>query len=157
VNQLAIARTPLVHAVPLRSPLVEASDLAWTKFVRVLAVQPLASVSASNCIGLWAHRPRRLIDIGVMRNPRSFRAPSGRMIHAGDFIPPMTDLRFLRSPMAQYDALVKSMVEYAREFEPKGMSLAGMLAILHRAGPPGLSGKLFSDTQALFTRAQDLF
>lgn len=156
---MSVARAPsVVRDMPVRSPLAGVSDEAWARFVRVLEVQPLGAVSASNAIGMFAHRPRRLVDIGVMRNPKHFRAPNDRMICAAEFVPPMTDVLFLRSPVAQYDALVKSTVGYAKEFKvPEGYSLAGMLAILHRAGPPGLKGKLFDETKALFERAADIF
>lgn len=155
---VCVART--FSAAPImRSPLSGVTNEAWTKFVRVLEVQPLSAVSESNTIGMFAHRPRRLVDIGIMEKPRHFRAPNERMVCAAEFVPPMTDILFLKSPLAQYEALVASMVGYAKEYEkvPDGFSFAGMLAILHRAGPPGLRGKMFDETKALFERAKDLF
>lgn len=145
------------------SPIVGIHNEAWTKFVRSLATQPLNSVSASNGLGMFAHRPRRLCDIGFMKNPTFFRAPSGRMVCRADFVSPMTDQIFLRDPNAQYEALRRSMLDYSQRIssgelrKPASMSLAGALGILHRGGPGALRGKRFPDTEVVFQMVKEAF
>lgn len=158
----AIARSPaVVREKALPSPLSGVTNEAWTRFVCALAVQPLSAVSASNGIGMFAHRPRRLVDLGIMANPRSFRAPSGRMICVADFVSPRTDISFLRDPDAQYEVLKISTVDFASRVDalkkPAAMSLSGALCILHCAGPSALSGKLFKDKEALYSKCREIF
>lgn len=157
---------------PLQSPLPGVSDEAWTKFCRVMQTQGAGDVSASNALGLFALKPRRLADLGIVRQVSSVRAPNGRMVWTGEFIRPMTSDKFLKDSVAQYNAFVRSMKDYAGRIKSgdipqpeggaSGITLSGALAILHRAGPGGLKhwnkeGERFPETVALFEKANRVF
>lgn len=148
----------------LESPLAAVPHAAWTSFVKALATAPLKSVSPSNALGMFEISPRRLAELGMIRNLRTVMH-KGRSVYTGEPVAPFSPKAFLESPTAQYDALVKSMREYdaaiARsEIElPDGVSRAGALAILHRAGRGGLAKphSLFPATKALYLKTKDLF
>lgn len=150
-----------------------ASDAAWTRFARAVQSASPGAVSPSNALGMFEMKPRRLADLGLMATSSQVRTPSGRMVWVGDFVAPMTKDKFLRDSGAQYRAFADSMRAYVAGMKdgsvptpdggrPKGMTLSGALAILHRCGPSGLKTwndeeKRFSDTVALYERANGIF
>lgn len=159
----------------LESGLQGISDRAWTDFVYALKVAEPGAVSDSNEHGMFAMKPRRLADLGVMGNLRCTRAPTGpkRMVWVGDFVKPMTREKFLASPGAQYKALCDSMRAYVRGLSdgsvpnpaggrPADMTLSGALAVLHKCGPSGLKswndeGDRFPATVALYDKTNGIF
>ena len=150
------------------SPLVDVTASEWTAFVRAMRTADLGSVSASNALGMFEMKPRRLAELGVLTDMRSCRSPAGRRVHTGTFVLPMTERRFLADPGVQYDTFKRSMAEYSSRIRTgdialsEGVSLSGALAILHRSGTGGLAGwadseKRFSETVALWERAEGIF
>ena len=153
---------------PCKSPLHGVTDEAWTEFVHALRTQSLGGVSESNGLGEYELKPRRLEDLGVMAALTCTRAPNGRQVWEGEFVPPLTADRFLSDPAEQYKALSRSLVDYDRRMDageilrPAGVGRSGALAILHRAGPGGLRtwsnpAKRFPETQALYDGAEGIF
>jgi hypothetical protein len=157
----------------IRSEFPRVSDEAWTKFVFALRTSKLDSISSSNEKGMFSLKPKRLEDLSIMKNLKSERSPSGRMVWTGEFVSPMTEERFLKDASAQYAAFCMSLKKYVAGLSdgtipkpdggwPKGMSLSGALAILHRAGPMALKSwnnetKRFKDTIALYNQANGIF
>jgi hypothetical protein len=149
------------QTISLESPIAGVKNEAWDRFVRTLEIQAVDAVSHSGGYGSFDLRPRRLAEIGVMRNLSTKRFGK-RQIQIGDFVPPFNEIEFLRNPMIQYRVLVMSMRSYLSgkiDLAP-GMSLSGALAILHVGGRGALAtwpkGAL-SFTEALFKRANGLF
>lgn len=151
----------------LKSELPGVSDECWTQFVRAMATQKPDEVSPSNGVGMFALTPRRLADLGLVKNLTRKKAPSGRMVYTAIFIAPLTSDKFLNSPQIQYRVLCASVKKYADQMDSgeiekdPDMSKAGALAILHRAGPNGLNtwenGERFPATQDAVDRVDGLF
>ncbi len=84
----------------------------------------------------------------------------------GEFVSPMTQAKFLFSPLVQYNALVDSLRRYNRKLDDerlklsRGMTRSGALALLHRLGPhalPKWERHQEPTTLALYKRANGLF
>ncbi len=127
----------------LESQLPGVPDDAWTQFVRAMIVAPLSSVSPSNGLGLFDITPRRLADLGVVRQLERGKSPKPpyRTIYVAVFVPPMTPEKFLGSPSAQYKCFSES--------------------ICHRAGPSGLESwrreNRYPATELVYTRVAGVF
>lgn len=153
---------PIPNHSSIPSPIECATDDQWSRFVAAMTVQGLGDVSESGGLGWFAMRPKRLEDLGVMTNLRRVRTATGRHVFEGDFILPVTETRFLTSPVIQFNILVKSVASHLRAIPslPDGVSLSGALALLHKS-TGGLrswtEGRLFDDTAILFTRANAIF
>ncbi len=158
----------------IASPIPSVSPEAWTRFViGVRNGVPVGAVSESNELGMFSLKPKRLGDLKLLANVRSVRSPNGRMVWTGDFVPPMSAKRFLSDPSAQYQAFCASMKNYLTKLQsgeiarpdggkPSGITLSGVLAILHRCGPSGLKTwnnehDRFPDTIALYGRTNGIF
>jgi hypothetical protein len=150
----------------LKSELSGVSDEKWTKFAKAMRTQEVGAISASNEMGLFAMKPRRLADLGIMRELNQVRAPTGRMIWVGAFAAPLTQDAFLRSPKVQYIAFADSMRRYADDLQSKkisrpdkgvdqGTTRSGVLAILHKSGLSGLQH--WGDKEKRFPNTVDLF
>ena len=140
--------TALGKTLPSQIPGV--SDEAWTEFALGMKTTAQDAVSSSNAFGMFEMRPRRLEDLGLMRNvvPVNSRK-KGAMAWIGEWVPPLTEKRFLGSAIEQYDAFGRSMRSYLEGLDqgvvpqpdtglPADMTVSGALAILHRCGPSGL-------------------
>jgi hypothetical protein len=159
----------------LTSPFPNISDEAWTRFAIAMRTEEHpGTVSPSNALGMFAIKTKRLADLGLVRNTKATRDPkTNRMIWVAEFVPPMTSQKFLSNPKLQYDVFVKSMKDYVDKLKnneipqpaggrPAGMTLSGVLAILHRAGPGGIASwndtnKRFEDTVKLYSKANGIF
>lgn len=157
----------------LKSEIPGVTDGQWTDLVLALKTAGIDAVSPSNAMGMFEIKPRRLADIGLVQNLRRTTSPEGRLIWAGDFVPPMTAKKFMANASLQYKALGDSMRDYMAKLcdgtidvkeedeLPEGMTLSGALAILHRCGPSGLRNWIddqrFSDTEALYGRCNGIF
>ena len=156
----------------LKSELPNVSDAAWTAFALAMKVQGARDVSGSNSLGMFAMRPRRLGDLGVLENLRSTRLPTGRLVWVGDWVAPMTQDKFLSSPKDQYRVFAASMLDYVEGIDsgevpapddlPADMTMSGALAILHRCGPGGLKSwgdgeGQFPETVALYNKVNGIF
>ncbi len=157
----------------LDSPIEGVSDEAWTEFACAMRTAQPTAVSASNALGAWEIKPRRLADLGLMKELHRTRAPTGRMVWVGEPIAPFTIRGFLEDLPMQYRTFAESMRRYVAGLRdgsiprpdggrPAGMSLSGILGILHRCGPSGLKSwndpeKQFNDTRELYDRANGVF
>lgn len=170
------ALSGLAAASTLRSPFIAASDEAWTKFVRLLAVQEPTARSPSGRLGRFETHLRRLADIDWVRGLR--RSDDGH-VHAL-WVAPMTEARFLADSWVQYRALVATLKHARRQLidqgiavaagasvnkGPSAVSLSGVLAVAHRLGAEGTVRWLRSPTErahqriatALYRTANGLF
>lgn len=157
----------------IRSPLAGVPLPAWQKFVAALEVQRMDAVSSRGGLGSYDLRPRRLEELGYVQDLRrqGGKARGGQpQVYVCRFRPPLTQERFLKDPTAQMEALARSMRLYEQELHtgalqrPKGLSLAGVLAILHSGGRGALAqvadqgtAALFTHTRAVYERAQGAF
>ena len=147
----------------LLSPFVDVSSTAWERFLYVMATSAPDAVSPSNAVGMFELSPKRLCDLGVVRDLRRTRGPSGRMIWIGRFVAPLTCGKVLGDPREQRQLFERSMRDYRNSVHdlPDGMTLSGALAIMHKAGPKGLEswkqGKRFEETEKLFNMANGIF
>jgi len=132
----------------LQSEIEGVSDEAWTNFVLSMKTALPNAVSASGAFGMFEMRPRRLADLGITKNVVPVNSPTRRMMWIGEWVPPLTEEKFLKSPKIQYETFVNSMKNYdagmadgsikAPEYWPEEMTWSGALAILHKCGPSGL-------------------
>lgn len=157
----------------LASPIRGVSDKAWTRFVSCMRTAEPRAISASNALGAWEMKPRRLSDLGRMKELSSVRSPSGRMAWTGEWVPPLTTDAFLSDQKEQYRTFSESMTRYVaglrdgsikrpKDGVKRGTTLSGVLAILHRAGPQALAQwnideRRFPDTVALFEKCNGIF
>lgn len=151
----------------VKSELPDVTDEQWTQFVRAMLTGKLTKVTASNALGMFELMPRRLADMGIVREPTRSKSPQGRTVWVTTFKAPLTAEKFLRSPQVQYTVFVQSMKDYAGKIasgaieKDPAMSLAGALTILHKCGPSGLTtwatAEHFPATQALYDRTEGLF
>ena len=159
----------------IQSALENVSDRAWTDFVLAMKIAEPSAVSSSNALGMFELKPRRLADLGLVKNvaavtTRSPHESSRRMLWAGEWVSPMTQDKFLASPRAQYAVFAESMKRYVDAIdkgeievpvETEELTLSAGLAVLHRGGPHGLvswsQGERFPLTVALVERTNELF
>lgn len=151
---------------PLRSEIPGVSDEAWTSFAVAMRRADPSTVSEEGEVGMFGLKMRRLADLNLVRGLRKVRSPGGKtMTWVGEWTPPLDRERFLASPRAQYRVFSVSMARYAELVRggdlPRGATLSGALAILHRCGPPGLRswsrGQVFPRTADLFQRVNGIF
>jgi hypothetical protein len=130
-----------------------------------MATQPVTAVSPSNAIGAFELTPRRLCDLGVLKDLRRMRSRrSRRMIWIGKFVDPKFGEQFKTSLELQYGIFSKSIAEYASKIlngevkKPEDLSMSGALSMLHRAGPKGLESSIrFEDTKRILERTNGIF
>ena len=122
-----------------RSPIPEASDEQWARFVRLMQAGDVAAVTPSGQVGIFQTRLKRLQDLGLARDVRRVNGEGGARWTA-TFRPPLTLARLLADPLLQYRIFVASMRRY-RERDP-GASTAPQSGRRSRASPrrcPGCS------------------
>lgn len=155
----------------IKSEVPGIADRDWTRFVLTMKTANPSAVSASNALGMFEMKPRRLADLGLMKNLRCTRSPTGRLVWIGEFASPLTQKKFLEDPAVQYRAFCDSMKKYIDgivsgsidkpDNVPQGMTLSGALAVLHRCGPSGLkswdASSRFPETIALYDKANRIF
>jgi len=156
----------------LPSELEGVSDEAWTQWVQAMQCTEPTTVSESGALGMFGIKPRRLADLGLMKDVEATNAPkTRRMGWRGQWVPPMTQDAFLGNLSIQYRVLVASTKLYAAGIEdgsiacPEGcedMTLSGALALLHRCGPKALErwadvSSRKPSTVDLFERTNDRF
>jgi hypothetical protein len=150
------------------SPWRDVSHTAWTRFVRIMAVSPASYESAKGYYGMFLFGVRRLVDLGIMKNPK--KTATG---WTADWAVPKA--KFLADGALQAAALGRSMKSYRKlviekygkaiglPVAGKPATLSGLLAVAHFAGAAGL-GKWIteptsrkSETTAAYTRANGVF
>jgi hypothetical protein len=170
--QHVIAEMEAIDPIPqpktraLSSQIPGVPDEAWTEFSLTMKTASPKSISKSGSLGMFEMKPRRLADLGLMRNVEKKKSWTGQ------WVPPLTESGFLSSAVEQYDAFGKSMRDYIAGLDsgavpqpedglPRDMTLSGALAILHRCGPQGLlrwaDGERFPETEALYKAANGIF
>jgi hypothetical protein len=153
----------------LPSELDEVSDEEWTRWVSAMKVADLTTVSDNGSLGMFAMKPRRLADLGLMSNVVKTPRKKGATWD-GDWVPPMTQDHFLGNASIQYRVLAASTRLYSDALAdgtiaiPPGLdiSLSGALALLHRCGPQALANWVDGDKRlpasvALLEKANELF
>ncbi len=147
---------------------------AWTAWVLAMKVAEPTATADNGALGMWAMKPRRLADLGFMKNVRSEpQRKTGLLRWGGEWTPPLTQDAFLSNPSVQYKIFVASMKLYATgiadgsiacpdEIGDQGVTLSGALALLHKFGPHGLTRwtdveDRKSQTIQLFEAANGLF
>jgi hypothetical protein len=157
----------------LKSEIDGIPDRAWTDFVLGMKTQDPGAVSASNELGMFSLKARRLADLGLLTNLTNARSPMGRMVWVGEWKAPLTQDKFLGSPKAQYAAFCTSMRRYVAGLKdgsvampddglPDDLTLSGVLGVLHRCGPSGLrtwndEEDRFPSTVALVDKVNGIF
>jgi hypothetical protein len=144
------------------SPIEGVSNVAWFRFITVLEAQSHQNVTKSGALGAYEMLPRRLGELGYLTN---LRREDGGKKQVGTFVGPWTEEKFLADSVAQYVAFRKSILLYYRQLmsgaiqRPKGISIAGALAILHRGGEGALKKwpKLFEGTKKVYDRVKECF
>lgn len=180
-ERAAALRSSTVKALPaaegetaLRSPLAEASQAAWTKYVALMAHGNFNdTVSPAGNLGLFQMSLPRLADLHYVTNLH--KDESGKW--AADWVPPLSREKFLDDLKVQYEAFIKSTLAdrrfilahhksaIGRVYARKVASLSGLLAVARQAGGRGLAAWLASgaskvkypNTTAAFLRANGTF
>lgn len=138
----------------ISSPWKDVSDAAWTRFARVISKgQKPSHINPKGFYGMFDLGVRRLVDLGVMRNPRSKTIPDPKTgaqirIWRGEWVVP--EDKFLADPKLQYDLFSKSMELYRNiiaekykqviglEINGQKATLSGLLALAHTCGAEGM-------------------
>jgi hypothetical protein len=140
--------TPRRRSLPtFRSPIPEASDEQWARFVRLMQVGDVAAVTPTGQVGIFQTRLKRLEDLGLVRDVRRVQHAGGAPSWTATFRPPLTLARLLSDPLLQYRIFVVSMKRYrnqvlaghrdalGKEIEGKPATLSGLIAVSQHAGP----------------------
>ncbi len=131
------------------------SDEDWTAWVLAMKVAEPTTVSDAGALGMFGVKPRRLEDLGLMKNVEAVNArKKKKMAWAGDWVEPLSQEAFLASPSIQYRVLVASTKLYAHALADGSIpwvddgvtTLSGALALLNRCGPQVLSN--WSDVES---------
>ncbi|HAW10776.1 MAG TPA: hypothetical protein DCX12_06895 [Chloroflexi bacterium] len=171
---LGVSRKGMSMRAPQKSAPVRGVPIfAWEKFVALMVVAPKKTVAPRGRVGMFGMNARRLSDVGFMKGARKTTVGSEAGVWAGEWVPPLTQQKFLESTPAQYEAFSRSM----RRMVPKvaGMvgtpvggaraSLSGLLAVGHLAGEDGVASwvrdpavrEKFRATTHNFEKANGLF
>lgn len=166
-------RAPLAlgPASSSRSKLIpEISSASWEKFVGVMCLAPKTHVSPKGRLGTFQMDARRLKDVGLMRTAEKGKRAGVSGVWVGQWLPPLTEDKFLGSMPLQYAAFVRSMAAAApkvsgyvgREVVGVRCSLSGLLGVSHAAGEGGVESwvrgdKRFPSTTEMFSRTNSIF
>ena len=171
------AGTPRRSAPPVfRSPIQEASDEQWARFVRLMQVGDVAAVTPTGQVGIFQTRLKRLEDLGLVRDVRRLQHAGAAPSWTATFRPPLTLARLLSDPLLQYRIFVVSMKRYrdevlarhrdviGKEIEGKPATLSGLMAVSQHAGPAlgswiasEADRKRFKQTTAAYDRTTGVF
>jgi hypothetical protein len=152
-------------------------NLKWTKFLYSV-VRDVSDVSNGH-VGYFFFSWTRLVTLKLATNLRKEDKPGEtRKVWTADLVPPPTLDEFLASSKLQYDAFVKSVLDYlpaltsprfavfvGKELEGKRVTLSGLLAVAHAAGIDGLKSWLanptdrekYPNTTAAFIKSTEIF
>lgn len=159
-----------------RSPIPEASDEQWARFVRLMQVGDVAAVTPTGQVGVFQTRLKRLEDLGLVRDVRRAQHAGAAPSWTATFRPPLTLARLLSDPLLQYRIFVVSMKRYRDEvlarhrdaigtvIEGKPATLSGLMAVSQHAGPAlgswlanEADRKRFRQTTAAYGRSTGVF
>jgi hypothetical protein len=156
---LRLPRRPILY----RSPIPEASDEQWARFVRLMQTGELAAVTPSGQVGLFQTRLKRLEDLGLAADVRRANHHGGATWTA-TLRQPLTMERLLADPLVQYRIFAGSMARYradilahhrraiGTDIEGKPATLSGLLAVAHHAGPALASWLAHSEDRRRFEK-----
>ena len=165
----------------LRSPIAEASDEQWTRFVEALATGEEGKVNSNGTLGRWLIDYRQLRDLGIVTevakraDGKGYTGTWKRIngIESGD-----PEKEFLADEAAQYMALVQICLHhYAAVIEEWSgqigghlgdrvpITLSGLLGVARKTGLSGLGSwlanesdrKKFTLTTECFNRCNGIF
>ena len=158
-----------------RSPIPEASDEQWARFVRLMQTGDVAAVTPTGQLGIFQTRLKRLEDLGLVREVQRVQR-DGAPSWTATFRPPLTLARVLSDPLLQYRIFVASMKRYrdeilarhrgtiGTEIEGKPATLSGLMAVSQHAGPALASWlaneadrRRFKQTTAAYGRTTGVF
>lgn len=139
----------------ITSPWKDVSDAAWTRFCRVISEgKKPSSINPKGFYGMFDLGVRRLVDLGVMKQPHSKVIPdpkTGAQIRIWRGVWVVPEEQFLADPKLQYDLFTKSMELYRNVIAEKykqvlGLqikdgqpaTLSGLLALAHTCGAEGM-------------------
>lgn len=173
--RLRAGRVRRAAPINLRSPLPEASDDQWARFVRLMQVGDVAAVTPTGQVGVFQTRLKRLEDLGLARDVRR-ASRDGSPRWSATFKPPLTLARLLADPLLQYRIFVVSMKRYrdevlarhrdaiGKEIEGKPATLSGLMAVSQHAGPAlgswianEADRRRFQQTTAAYNRTTGVF
>lgn len=153
------------------SPINNLKPEFWTRFVNCVKGSNPKLITPGFALGLFGFGARRLVDVGLMTNPRQGEY-KGKSVWTGDWVPPLTINKFLADSALQYQAFFASMRDYAqriaatpsvraligRTVDGKVITLSGILGVCHKAGFSGMQ-KWFADPadRAKFTATTQAF
>ena len=145
-DRLRVGNSEIGESGTYSSPLPEATDEQWARFVRQMQTGEVSTVTPAGQVGVFKIRMKRLEDLGLAKNVRRENFHGGTTWTA-NFRPPLTMKRLLADPLLQYRVFAASMKSYradilarhrgdlGREIEGKTATLSGLLAVAHHAGP----------------------
>jgi len=152
------------------SPIAGVEDAAWRKYVSTQRGAGLGTITKSYLLGMFLLGMRVLQDVGMARNVK-LQDFKGRQVFKGDFVPPITEARFLSEASLQYEAFKRMTAAHAKYIATKypdvikegHVSLSGLLAVAKQAGLTGMDKWLLDpanrkeSTTAAFKRANGIF
>ena len=158
-----------------KSPIPEASDEQWARFVRLMQTGDVAAITPTGQVGVFQTRLKRLEDLGLVRDVHRVQR-GGAPSWTATFRPPLTLARLLSDPLLQYRIFVVSMKRYrdevlarhrdaiGKEIEGKPATLSGLIAVSQHAGPALASWlaneadrRRFKQTTAAYGRTTGVF
>ena len=161
--------------VGIPSPWKDVPSAAWTKFVKAMGDRKTKDVDPRYRLGIFGIGARRLVDLGIMKNPKKTTWKDQKGVWLAEWLPPHSEEKFLSSPEAQYRSFMASMIDYRRSINQqfadkpapkpvsgKRVSLSGLLAVAHHAGMGGLGKWLSGErrvpaTTKAFESAAEIF
>ena len=169
-------RQPPQRKAPVfSSPIPEASDEQWARFVRLMQTGDVAAVTPTGQVGIFQTRLKRLEDLGLAKDVQRVQK-DGAPNWTATFRPPLTLARTLSDPLLQYRIFVASMKRYrdevlarhraaiGKEIEGKPATLSGLMAVSQHAGPALASWRTneadrrrFKQTTAAYSRTTGVF
>lgn len=164
-SEKALAPTP--GAQNVRSPVPEATDATWTRYMETIAGSNATNtVSPAGALGLFGLTLPRLADLGLVSNVHKDAA--GKW--AGDWVAPLSREAFLGDLKMQYETFVKATLAdrkaiiarhpdaIGRALAHKVATLSGLLGAAHQAGMHGLDAWLASNADRVkFPRTTNAF
>lgn len=174
-TRLRAERQPPRRTSVFHSPIPEASDEQWARFVRLMQAGDVAAVTPTGQVGIFQTRLKRLEDLGLVRDVKRIQR-EGTPSWTATFRPPLTLARMLSDPLFQYRIFVASMKRYrdeilarhraaiGKEIEGKPATLSGLMAVSQHAGPALASWlaneadrRRFKQTTAAYGRTTGVF